>query len=68
MVMQELEITHHNRTVYGTFYRPDDKEIFPIIILSHGYNGHESDFANSAQYFAENGVEAICYTGAVWED
>ena len=61
MKKREVLVTHHGRTVYGFFYEPDAKE-YPLIIMSHGYNGHKSDFEISAEYFAENGIGTVCYT------
>lgn len=61
MKKRELTIAHHGRCVYGYFYEPDTKE-YPLVIMSHGYNGRKSDFAISAEYFADNGIGAVCYT------
>ncbi len=61
MKKRELTIAHHGRDVHGYFYEPDTKE-YPLIIMSHGYNGHKSDFDISAEYFANNGIGAVCYT------
>ena len=61
MKKRELTIEHHGRCVDGYFYEPDTKE-YPLIIMSHGYNGHKSDFDISAEYFANNGIGAVCYT------
>lgn len=61
MKKRELTIAHHGRCVYGYFYEPDTKE-YPLVIMSHGYNGHKSDFAISAEYFADNGIGAVCCT------
>lgn len=61
MKKRELTIAHHGRDVHGYFYEPDTKE-YPLIIMSHGYNGHKSDFDISAEYFANNGIGTVCYT------
>ena len=61
MKKRELTIAHHGRDVHGYFYEPDKKE-YPLIIMSHVYNGHKSDFDISAEYFANNGIGAVCYT------
>lgn len=60
--IENITIPHHNRTIDGTFYRPDGLERFPVVIFSHGYNGHKADFDISAKYFAMNGIGAVCYT------
>lgn len=62
MQVTQIKITHHNRTVDGTFYRPEGNKIFPLVIFSHGYNGYKTDFDISARYFASNGIGAVCYT------
>lgn len=62
MKTDAIKISHHGRTIDGTFYKPEGKDIFPLVIFSHGYNGHKGDFEISAQYFAANGIGAVCYT------
>lgn len=59
---ESLAIVHHGRTVAGTFYKPEGRSFYPVVIMSHGYNGFEHDFKESASYFAEHGVGAVCYT------
>lgn len=60
MQMEQIRISHHNRTVDGMYYKPGEKGRFPLVIFSHGYNGSKEDFAISAKYFAENGIGAVC--------
>lgn len=62
MQIENIKVSHHNRTVDGVFYKPEGQEHFPLIIFSHGYNGHKGDFEVSARYFAANGIGAVCYT------
>lgn len=62
MQTENIKISHHNRTIDGTFYKPEGSKCFPLIIFSHGYNGHKEDFEISARYFAANGIGAVCYT------
>lgn len=62
MEKTNLKIEHKGRVIDADFYRPKDRDCFPIVILSHGYNGHKSDFEISAEYFAVNGIGAVCYT------
>lgn len=61
MKKRELEISHRGRTIYGSFYEPEKAE-YPLLIMSHGYNGHASDFDKSAKLFADQGVGTVCYT------
>ncbi len=62
MIIQKIQISHHGRAVNGAFYRPESSQKFPVVIFSHGYNGCETDFSVSAEYFAQNGIGAVCYT------
>ena len=62
MRIEDLKVTHHGRTIDGAFYRPDGKGTFPVVIMSHGYNGHKTDFDITAKYFATQGIGALCYT------
>ena len=62
MQTENITISHHNRTIYGTCYKPDSESHFPLVIFSHGYNGHQDDFTVSAKYFTDNGIGAICFT------
>ena len=62
MEIVELKVPHNGRCSDIVFYKPDGVEKYPIIIFSHGYNGHKSDFDISAKYFAENGIGAVCHT------
>ena len=56
MTKTEILITHHSRTLHGYFYEPEGRERYPLVIMSHGYNGHKSDFEITAQYFAAAGI------------
>lgn len=40
-------------------YKPKDEGKFPVIILSHGYNGKGADFDSECIFYAEHGY--ICY-------
>ena len=62
MEISELKVPHNGRYSDIVFYKPDRAEKYPIVIFSHGYNGHKSDFDISAKYFAENGIGAVCHT------
>lgn len=62
MRINDIKIHHHGRTLDGTFYVPAEKERFPVVIFSHGYNGYKTDFDISAKYLAANGIGAFCYT------
>ncbi len=62
MQSESIRITHHNRTVDAVYYKPDGADCVPLVIFSHGYNGHKTDFAVSAEYFARSGTAAVCFT------
>lgn len=62
MQIENITISHHNRAVDATYYKPDGEGSFPLVIFSHGYNGHKTDFEISAKYFAKSGVGAVCLT------
>ena len=56
-----IHVDCNGRTVYGDAYIPE-AERFPLVIFSHGYNGYQDDFKESAEYLTENGVGAITFT------
>ncbi len=62
MEIKNIKIQHHNRIVDATVHLPVGRAKFPLIIMSHGYNGHASDFAEYAKYFAKKGIGVVCYT------
>ena len=66
MTKFEFSVPHHGRETHGFAVLPDaDQKAgakFPLVIFSHGYNGHETDFAGTADYFAANGVAAASIT------
>ena len=68
--MEKMELTsgitavhadHHGRTVYGDAYIPET-EHFPLVIFSHGYNGCQDDFKESAEFLMDNGAASITFT------
>ncbi|MDE7133305.1 MAG: alpha/beta fold hydrolase [Lachnospiraceae bacterium] len=61
MQIKNITIAHHNRAIDATCYKPEGKNCLPLVIFSHGYNGHGEDFAVSAEYFAANGIGAVCF-------
>ena len=60
--VQLMNIPLHNRKIDGILYTPQGEGSFPIVIFSHGYNGHKSDFDSTARYLAEHGICAFSYT------
>ena len=59
--MQSIKISHHERQIDGTIYQPDGDGRFPVVIFSHGFNGHQSDFGHMTGLLAENGIGSFCY-------
>ncbi len=57
----EIEIADGTSKVYGKLYTPDKEGVYPAIIMSHGYNGINEDFAKECRYFAQNGYVACAY-------
>lgn len=56
-----MQIDHHGRTVYGDVYLPREKR-FPVVIISHGFNGYQDDFKREAELLSENGIGAVTFT------
>ena len=59
--MQEIKIPHHGRRIDGSVYRPEGDGHFPVVIFSHGFNGHQSDFGHITQLLADNGIGSVCF-------
>lgn len=60
-IKEVVKIRHHNREIYGVSYIPDNKEKYPIVIFSHGFNGTNIDFESNSEYLAANGIGAYCF-------
>lgn len=61
MKKSAIAIAHHDRTVYGTFYEPEQTESFPVVIFSHGFNGSGEHFTRHAHLLSENGIGAVTF-------
>ncbi|MDY5575874.1 MAG: alpha/beta fold hydrolase [Lachnospiraceae bacterium] len=61
VVVEELIIKDGEKEIYGKIYKPAKQGVYPAIILSHGYNGCNSDFIKECKYYAENGYVAYAY-------
>ena len=59
--VKELKIADGSNTIYGKMYTPSKEGVYPAIIMSHGYNGANSDFVNECRYFAQNGYAAYAF-------
>lgn len=60
-MQQVVKIEHHGRCIDGTLYLPEKKKC-PVVIFSHGYNGHKSDFDYTTNFLTEKNIAAFCYT------
>lgn len=59
--VEELIIKNGNKEIYGKLYKPSEVGRYPVVILSHGYNGCNADFVNECNYYAANGFIAYAY-------
>lgn len=59
--IQELTIQNGDKKIYGKLYSPSKEGKYPAVILSHGYNGINTDFTAECTYFARNGYVAYAY-------
>lgn len=55
---KEVYMPDGDSKVYGKIYMPEKEGTCPAIIMSHGYNGANTDFVNECNYFAKNGYVA----------
>ncbi len=62
MIRTEITVPHHGRAVSVTYYTPENRDNYPVVLLSHGYNGHQTDFAVTCEYFAESGIACAALT------
>ena len=56
--VETVEIEHHDRKVSVDVYRPN-KSRFPVVIMSHGFNGSKNDFKTEAEFLMDCGIGAI---------
>ncbi|MDE6924035.1 MAG: alpha/beta fold hydrolase [Acetatifactor sp.] len=60
MKVQDITIKHHGRNISGKVYLPE-KDKYPIVVFSHGFNGAGDDFRIPAESLAKNGIAALTY-------
>ncbi len=61
VAVEELIIKEDGKEIYGKIYMPKEDGTYPAIILSHGYNGCNTDFVNECKYYASNGYVAYAF-------
>lgn len=62
MKKTDITVQHHGRAVSVTYYTPENVDSYPAVILSHGYNGHQTDFATTCEYYANSGIACAALT------
>ena len=60
MKVQNITITHHSRNISGNAFLPD-KEKYPLVVFSHGFNGSGDNFRMQAETLAKNGIGVFTY-------
>lgn len=60
-IKKVVKINHHNREIYGVSYLPTNKDKYPVVIFSHGFNGTNADFVMNSESLAANGIGAYCF-------
>ncbi len=50
-----LTVARGEQQIYGKLFIPEGEGKFPVMILSHGYNGSHSDFLRECRAFAARG-------------
>ena len=59
---EELHVMNGDVDLYGELYLPvEEKEKYPLIILSHGLGSNANAVAHHAKYFATNGIAAYIF-------
>ncbi len=56
-----ITVEHHERTIYGDAYIPE-AERFPVVIMSHGFNGYKDDFKGIAEQLLEADIASLTFT------
>lgn len=59
---KEIKIDNGNRAVSVTYYTPDHMDEYPVVLLSHGYNGHQTDFEKTCEYYSKTGIACAALT------
>ena len=60
MTIENMTVSHNAGNISATAYLPE-KEQYPFVIFSHGFNGSGNDFKNQATVLAENGIGAFTF-------
>ena len=60
MEVQSISIEHYGRNISGKAFIPD-KDKYPIVVFSHGFNGSGDDFRTQAETLVKNGIGALTF-------
>ncbi len=58
---EEYKVTYGGCEIYGKLWEPDEAGKFPLVIFSHGFNGHYTDFRDECKRLAERGYVAYAF-------
>lgn len=61
IVVKDVTVQNGDKTIFGKLYSPKEEGKYPTVILSHGYNGVNTDFVSECTYFAQNGYVAYAF-------
>lgn len=58
---EQYPVKYGDVEIFGQIREPDAKGKFPLVILSHGFNGHYTDFPTECTRLAERGYVAYAF-------
>ena len=59
--VKEMTVTNGERIIFGKLYAPVKRGKRPAVILSHGYNGTNTDWVKECCYYASKGYIAYAF-------
>ena len=58
---EEFPVKYGDIEIFGQLWEPKEKGKYPLVILSHGFNGHYTDFPTECRRLAERGYVAYAF-------
>lgn len=59
---EELWFQNGEKKIYAQMFLPmEEKDQYPVVVISHGYNGSYTDNVSRAELFARNGYVAVVF-------
>ena len=58
---KEFPVKYDDIEIFGQLWEPKEKGKYPLVILSHGFNGHYTDFPLECKRLAERGYVAYAF-------